>query len=93
MNDPRQPDPIMTLEWSKNHMQRWQSHKMVWASKITAVDVETATVSIEGGVYKPGQSWLAKHRPEAGMVLVCYDDGYLSVSPDRAFADGYTQIS
>lgn len=93
MTDPRQPDPIMTLEWSKNHMQRFQSHKMVWASKITAVDVETATVSIEGGVYKPGQSWLAKHRPEAGWWLCCYDDGYLSVSPDRAFTEGYVKIS
>lgn len=92
MHDPRQPEPIMTLEWSKNHMHRFQSHKQVWAAKITAVDIEMGTVSIEGGFYKPGQAWLAKHRPEAGMVLVCYDDGYLSVSPDRAFTEGYAKL-
>lgn len=31
-----------------------------------------------------------KHKPKAGDYLVIYEDGYRSISPEKAFEDGYT---
>lgn len=31
-----------------------------------------------------------KHKPEAGSYYVIYEDGYTSISPAKAFEDGYT---
>jgi hypothetical protein len=77
---------------------RYQSHKIVRALKILAVDYPTAnpgaTLVPEAGFapFAVAQEYLDKHKPQAGGYYVVYDDGYTSFSPAKAFEDGYTRI-
>lgn len=75
---------------------QYQCHKKVWALKIKSVDIEGGVIYFEDARYAhiaPGQSYLAKHRPEAGGYYVVYEGNYKSYSPAAAFESGYTLIS
>lgn len=80
-------------------MPRYQSHKKVWALKISAVDHENengpATLSFEDtryGTREVSPEYFEKHRPQAGGYFVEYDGGYESFSPADAFESGYTLL-
>ena len=54
-----------------------------------------AALSFEEDGYAPilvDQNFVRRHNPKAGDMYVAYKDGYASVSPAKAFEDGYTRI-
>lgn len=78
-------------------MPRYRCHKEVWALKIAGVEtalngdkrfqfVETGYAPIQ---VAPFERFAAA---KSGDYLVVYDDGYQSISPAKAFEDGYTRI-
>lgn len=83
-------------------MPQYQSHKKVWALKISKVElVGTDTTTDENeivmvhfdGHFAPRKfSLRSKPKPEAGWYYVQYPDGYESFSPAAAFEEGYTLI-
>lgn len=79
-------------------MQKFKSHKVVEAAKITKVEVHTGSAVLHFGddpsilCIEVSESWFNKHHPVAGGYLVRYADGYQSFSPGRAFEDGYTAV-
>jgi hypothetical protein len=81
-------------------MPRYQSHKKVWALKISALEIHedgSATIAPEDRTYGP-----FKTRPEWAErftggesdrgYFVQYDDGFTSWSPTEAFETGYSRI-
>lgn len=78
---------------------RYQSHKRVWALKIgegikvnpdgSAVlpiaDSGYAPITVEKGV-------ISRYVPMPGDYYVVYDDGYKSISPAKAFEEGYVRV-
>lgn len=80
-------------------MPRYRSHKEVCALRIgdsitinadgsvtlSIADGGFAPVTVKGGV-------VARYLPVPGDYYVRYADGYESISPARAFEDGYTRI-
>lgn len=74
-------------------MPRYQSHKKVWALKIATVDGYNLTfadpgyapIRVEAGMY-------SRYTPVPGDYYVVYDDGYKSISPAKAFEEGYTRL-
>lgn len=83
-------------------MKKYQCHKVVEAAKIESIgawspDSESGPglafmhLENEGG-QTIDSTWYTKHKPEPGMYFVRYEDGYMSVSPAKAFEDGYTEI-
>jgi hypothetical protein len=77
---------------------RWQSHKIVRAAKIVAVNVAPDHWLVEGAdgkpmLYRPPLDICARGRyAEPGDYLVVYDDSYTSWSPSSAFEAGYTKV-
>lgn len=82
-------------------MQRFQSHKVVEAAKITSVEERhTGVHTLRSGPDILGDIktfWFEKHAPDPGNLqsvvggyFVRYPDGYTSWSPAAAFEDGYT---
>ena len=75
-------------------MPRYQSHKVVHALEIKAVDGTTITPADDGyGPFVVEQSWIDRHKPDAGGFYVVYEDGYKSYSPRAAFLGGYARIT
>lgn len=83
----------------------YRCHKRVQAVKIKEVNLHDPTgsdppVEFAGGFIihdlpSPGPipfdaDFWNKHKPKAGDYLVIYEDGYRSISPAKAFEDGYT---
>jgi hypothetical protein len=82
-------------------MPQYQSHKKVWALKIATVedhpgDAENVTlVFADSKTYAPrltARAVVSRYMPKAGDYFVVYDDGYESISPAKAFEEGYTRI-
>jgi hypothetical protein len=79
-------------------MPRYKSHKQVWALKIKSVGLDedggAFIIPEEKGYeeFKVDQSYVDKHKPQAGGYYVVYPDGYKSWSPAKAFEDGYTKL-
>lgn len=74
-------------------MPRYLCHKMVWALKIASVDGARLTFAEPG--YAPlivDPKMFARYKPVPGDYYVQYDDGYKSLSPAKAFEEGYTRI-
>lgn len=81
---------------------QYQSHKKVWALKITQVDyLGTDTTTDESLIvmvhfdapFAPKRFNLrGKPTPEAGWYWITYPDGYISFSPAAAFEEGYTPV-
>lgn len=79
---------------------RWRSHKLVRAARILGfagadhastrmvlelADGETAEVA-------PASNMFVRYQPVAGDYYVVYDDDYASISPAKAFEEGYDRI-
>lgn len=83
-------------------MPRYRCHKVVWALEIkafkwdttqpqggwlvTPADIGYADVHLSAAVF-------SRYTPTPGDFIVQYDDGYWSVSPRKAFIEGYTPIA
>jgi hypothetical protein len=75
----------------------WRSHKIVRAAEIQGVvynskgagvrlaDPELPTVNIPISVFD-------RYKPVAGDFFVMYEDDYQSISPRKAFIEGYSKI-
>ena len=75
---------------------QWQSHKKVWAAKITHVELDGSngpTLHLEGDFTAiVDNDYLNRHEPQPGGYYVRYKDGYESWSPAEVFEEGYTRI-
>ena len=77
----------------EREMPRYQSHKTVWALKIADVNGFNLSFADEG--YAPidvDPKLFMRYTPVKGDYYVVYDDGYKSISPAKAFEDGYTRV-
>lgn len=76
-------------------MPQYQSHKKVWALKVSATIRTPSAFQLifEDKRFAPktvDAAWFHKHRPDQGPgYLVVYQDGYESYSPAAAFEEGY----
>lgn len=80
-------------------MPRYKCHKEVQALKIgegiTVNPDNTVTLPITTEGFEPvtvHPKVVQRYMPMPGDYLVTYDDGYQSISPGKAFEDGYTLI-
>ena len=74
-------------------MPQYQSHKKVWALQIK--DVRGHDLSFVDEGYAPIQvepNMFVRYTPVPGDYYVVYDDGYTSISPQKAFEEGYTRL-
>lgn len=88
----------MLLSWNAP---RYKSHKVVKAAPIfeyqylgAASSRVRITVAINGDAIPIDLpiATLSRYVPQPGDYLVEYDDGYVSISPKKAFEDGYTKV-
>jgi hypothetical protein len=78
-------------------IRRWKSHKIVEAEKITGIEPQIVhnqhPLILGDGLDAPrfvvNDEFRDKHDPKVGDYLVKYSDGYVSVSPAKAFEEGY----
>lgn len=92
---------MSTIDLPPN-MPRYRSHKVVSALHIIGVHPGRhdgagpgATLTFDDPAFPDvsvGEEFMHKHDPSEGDYLVAYDDGYVSVSPAKAFEEGYTRI-
>ncbi len=77
---------------------KWKSHKTVNAAKIVNVTTERSpegkrTLDLTGGqvfAARNNHAIWSRYVPKEGDYLVVYEDGYISVSPAKAFEEGYS---
>lgn len=73
---------------------KWKCHKEVWAAKIKRLtphsDGSIAMLLDGGHIEAADVAWGIKFNPHVGDYLIVYADGYRSISPAKAFEDGYT---
>jgi hypothetical protein len=81
-------------------MRKWQSHKIVEADPITDIintmsvkAVVTMGLGLQAERHNVPDNFFARGTPQINDYLVCYDDGYLSWSPKKAFEEGYTVLA
>jgi hypothetical protein len=78
----------------QREMPKYTSHKTVWALEIDRV-VGTLELHFRdpgyGPIRVPGPV-VSRYAPEPGDFYVVYADGYQSISPRKAFLEGYTKI-
>lgn len=81
-------------------MPRYQSHKKVWALKISAIEIhedKSATIAPADkgfAVFKTKSGWAERwtgSEDDKGYY-VQYADDFASWSPTKAFEDGYTLV-
>lgn len=79
---------------------RYESHKIVQAAKIIGFDTRDtggrvcAIVDLGDGkteTFVPAE-WVMLDRAEVGGWAMLYPDGFKSISPAKAFEEGYTLI-
>lgn len=84
-------------------MQKYKCHKVVKAAEITfvyPVDTMDSFVQLQfAGTEQPvpyavlvSKSTTSRYWPEIGDFLVEYEDGYTSISPRKAFLEGYALL-
>ena len=92
---------IAILLWGMTmpEMPRYRCHKIVGALKIREVSPAIhggVTVAFEEAAFSPeylDAKMVTRYMPIAGDYLVEYQgDGYRSISPAKAFEDGYSRI-
>lgn len=79
-------------------MPRYVSHKKVWALQIATINRMTpgkVILSFKDKGYAPltfdeNDLLFARYAPIQGDFYVVYADGYKSLSPQKAFLDGYS---
>lgn len=81
-------------------MPKYRSHKEVWAlqiaEKIIVISNGDVILHFDNSRYSPmkvDKAVVSRYMPIPGDYLVVYDDGYKSISPAKAFEDGYTLIA
>lgn len=82
---------------AKVEIPQYRCHKVVRAAKITqfrgnGTDTPDIVLGEIGGIVSESEYWMKKHTPAVGDYYVMYEDGYTSVSPAKAFEEGYTRI-
>jgi hypothetical protein len=71
---------------------KYESHKVVQAMPITGITPDgIVLVGARHEPFHPTEPAMAK-RAEVGGYAVQYEDGFKSVSPKKAFEDGYTRV-
>ena len=73
-------------------MKQFFSHKVVEAAQIIGIRFDDPLILVldDGQVLKhPGTT---SYQPVARDYYVIYKDGYTSISPQKAFEEGYTEI-
>lgn len=77
-------------------MREYQSHKKVKAAQIKSVGEREASgvdvVLEDDTTARLTVEMVARYYPVAGDYLVEYEDNYRSISPQKAFEDGYMAI-
>jgi hypothetical protein len=79
-------------------MPRYRCHKEVEAAKIAEVRPQPNGIDYalilndEKILVIVNELFVEENRPEPGKYFVQYADGYQSVSPEKAFEEGYTRI-
>lgn len=76
----------------------WKCHKIVWASKISALEIgedQSAIVATEHGIIDVPAGWAGRfHGTEDDRgYLVVYRDDYVSWSPTTSLEEGYARIT
>lgn len=81
-------------------MPKYRSHKEVWALKIGEGIVVNPNGSVILPIVDPGYApvtveaaVVGRYMPMPGDYYVVYSDGYKSISPAKAFEEGYTLVS
>ena len=89
----------MTQHQAAAAMPRYRSHKEVWALKIgEGFEVHSdgsVTFGIAEGGFAPvtvAAEVVSRYFPTTGDYYVVYADGYKSISPAKAFEEGYTRL-
>lgn len=84
---------------TERQMPQYVSHKKVWALKIASASEEDSTGMYTLEIADPGYALVkveaavvSRYFPQPGDYLVVYEDGYRSISPAKAFEEGYTRI-
>lgn len=86
MNEPSQQVEI--------EMPKYKCHKEVWALKIEKISGLKLSFSDEGyDSIIVEQSLFSRYIPVPGDYYVIYEDGYKSISPAKAFENGYSPIN
>jgi hypothetical protein len=79
-------------------MPRYQSHKEVRALKIASVStaslgkVKLTFADTYFAAHEVDANMVERYMPSEGDYFVVYADGYQSISPVKAFEEGYTKI-
>lgn len=85
-----------SMQMAQAEMPKYECHKKVWALEIAKVthgdgyvihpaDKGYGPVPVDGEIF-------ARYMPEPGDFYVVYSDGYKSISPRKAFLEGYTRV-
>lgn len=77
---------------TKREMPRYRSHKTIQALKIKTVQGESLTFEDGYPAMDLEPKVFVRYTPKPGDYLVVYEDGYKSISPAKAFEEGYTRI-
>jgi hypothetical protein len=88
------PEDEAQAEAPQIEMPKYQCHKQVWALKIAEVDGAKLTFADER--FAPlfvDPKTFSRYNPVPGDYYVVYDDGYTSVSPAKAFEEGYSLLA
>ena len=72
-------------------MQSYKSHKTVEAAKIVRVGADVVLTD-DGGLYIHTKI-SPRYIPHPGDYVVRYADGYHSISPEKAFLEGYELVN
>jgi hypothetical protein len=84
---------------------QWRSHKVVRAAPVRALyphdtDPNKMVLYLDGGPDPDGYPGIeieakvfSRYVPQPGDYFVVYDDSYQSVSPRKAFEEGYSQAN
>lgn len=71
---------------------KYESHKIVQAMPITGIAHDgVVLVGPNHERFDPTEPAMTKHA-EVGGYAVLYSDGFKSISPKKAFEDGYTRV-
>ena len=79
-------------------MKDYVSHKRVRAAQIVRVVLDPTSGAISIATDNPNvfdempNAMVARYTPVVGDYLVEYEDGYRSISPKKAFEDGYAEV-
>jgi hypothetical protein len=91
-------DPAMSSEpIAQKEMPRYQSHKKVWALQIAAISRRDTKIILQfaDSEYAPlpvPYEVVSRYWPKPGDYYLLYEDGYQSISPRKAFEEGYTKL-